>query len=434
MADQIKRQAPELPVQFAWIGSGYDPDHDFSVSVWLKDQIERSGLIGQLTMIEASPDYCALIERSNLFVVSSRLDPLPNVAIDAMLEGTPVLCFAQACGIASLLERQPELHAACVSPYLDCGAMASKTLALLRSPQRLRQLGGITRTQASRWFDMPAYIEALLQLAELSRRELHQETSDLQHLREQWLVDLRFCFPGQRLSELVLHQRYLLSWRNNIRPRKPFPGFHPGINRELQLPAGSRREPLAHWHAQGQPTGPWLALLIQPNSAGSPLPESGQVALHIHVHYPELLAPILQALAHNRVKPDLFVSFSDPVLATIIREALKAYTLQASLHPVPNRGRAIGPMLSELGEHLDGNYAFHGHLHTKKSVLIDAESAKRWRTFLLVNLPREPARQPQAQSRGLDHPLSPEGFTGQGQGSQLVARRPTSLAAERWWR
>ena len=34
---------------------------------------------------------------------------------------------------------------------------------------------------------------------------------------------------------------------------------------------------------------------------------------------------------------------------------------------------------------------------------------------------REPARQPQTQSRRLDHPLLPEGFTGQGQRSQLVA-------------
>jgi hypothetical protein len=35
---------------------------------------------------------------------------------------------------------------------------------------------------------------------------------------------------------------------------------------------------------------------------------------------------------------------------------------------------------------------------------------------------REPAQQPQAQSRRFDHPLLPEGFTGQGQGSQLAPR------------
>jgi lipopolysaccharide biosynthesis protein len=42
--------------------------------------------------------------------------------------------------------------------------------------------------------------------------------------------------------------------------------------------------------------------------------------------------------------------------------------------------------LSELGQHLDQAYAFHGHLHTKKSVLIDGGTAERWREFLLMNL------------------------------------------------
>ena len=175
MADQIRQHAPELPVQFAWIGSGYAPDHDFSVSVWLKDQIERSGLSGTLTMLDESPAYAALIKRSDLFVVSSRLDPLPNVAIDAMLAGTPVLCFAEACGIANLLEQQPLLHSAGVAPYFDCTTMARKAVALLRSPQRLKQLGELTREQANRWFHMPGYIQQLVDLAGVSSSEVRQE-------------------------------------------------------------------------------------------------------------------------------------------------------------------------------------------------------------------------------------------------------------------
>ena len=386
VANQLRHQAPELPVRFAWIGSGYDPDHDFSVSVWLRDQIERSGLSNHLVMLPESPAYTALIERSNLFVVSSRLDPLPNVAIDAMLAGTPVLCFAEACGIANLLEQQPLLHSAGVAPYFDCTAMASKAVALLRSPQRLKQLGAITREQAERWFHMPSYIQELVHLAGLSSSEVRQEQSDLEVLRTEKLVDAEFCFPGQRLSELALHQRYLLSWRSNIRARKPFPGFHPGIYREQQLPAGSRRDPLAHWHQDGQPEGPWQVPLIEPGASGQGVPEAGQVALHIHVFYPELLAPMLERLAHNQVQPDLFLSFSDPGLESAIRQALATHQRQASLHPVPNRGRDIGPLLSELGRHLDRTYTFHGHLHTKKSVLIDGGTAERWREFLLINL------------------------------------------------
>jgi lipopolysaccharide biosynthesis protein len=180
--------------------------------------------------------------------------------------------------------------------------------------------------------------------------------------------------------------RYLLAWRNNIQPRKPFPGFHPGIYREQRLTAGSPRDALAHWHEQGQPKGPWLHPVITPQSPAVQLPAAGEVALHIHVFYPELLAAMLERLSHNQLKPDLFVSYSEPTLEPTIRRTLQQHRLEASLHPVPNRGRDIGPLLSELGLELDRRYSIHGHLHTKKSVLVDGGIAARWRDFLLMNL------------------------------------------------
>ncbi|QNI52684.1 glycosyltransferase/ family 4 [Synechococcus sp. BIOS-E4-1] len=395
MAAEIIQQAPELKVRFAWIGSGYEPDYDFNVSIWLKDQIIRSGLTNHLVMLDESPAYQDLIDRSNLFVVSSRLDPLPNVAIDAMLAGTPVLCFAEACGIANLLEQQPLLHSAGVAPYFNCTAMARKAVALLRSPERMKQLGALSREQARRWFHMPSYIKALIKLAGISRTEVEQEEAELLLLRQKKLVNATFAYPMQRFTERELNQHYLLSWRSNIQARKPFPGFHPGIYREHQLVQGSRRDPLAHWHRKRQPKGPWLVPTIQPRDVIKRLPASSEVALHIHVFYPELLAPILDRLGQSKVKPDLFLSFSDPTIESQICQILHNNQLEASLHPVPNRGRDIGPLLSELGQKLDRDYTIHGHLHTKKSVLIDSSTAARWRDFLLANLLGD-AEQPMA--------------------------------------
>ena len=386
VAALIKQQAPELDVQFAWIGSGYDPDHDLSVSIWLQDQILRSGLEKELTMLDESPAYRALIERSDLFVVSSRLDPLPNVAIDAMQASTPVLCFDNACGIAGLLKEHPPLHEAGVAPYFDCAAMASQAVTLLRSPDRLNQLGRLTKQHADRWFDMPNYIRELIKLAAVSQEEVTTEESDAQVLEQEALVDASFAFPNQPLKPKALHQRYLLSWRSDLRPRKPFPGFHPGIYRNHRLSSDSRRDPLAHWHQQGRPSGPWLVPLIQPGQTLETLPAHNTAALHIHVFYPELLDPILQRLSGNHLQPDLFISFSNAEIEADISRVLKEHQRDASLHRVPNRGRDIGPLLSELGCRLDRDYTIHGHLHTKKSVLIDGGTAARWREFLLANL------------------------------------------------
>jgi len=385
-AQQIRLQAPELQVQFAWIGSGYAPDSDFCVSVWLCDQIARSGLEGSLVMLEESSAYPALVARCDLFLMSSRLDPLPNVAIDAMLKGKPVLCFADACGIGELLEQDPDLHNSCVAPYFDCNSLARKATALLRSPERRNQLGRRTLEHARRWFDMGTYLQQLLALAHSSAAEVNQEEADLAVLLQHRLLHRDFHGTDPRLSDLAMTQRYLLAWRSNIHARKPFPGFHPGIYREQALRAGSHHDPLAHWQQQGRPAGPWQVPVIEPGPVVPGSLPQGAVALHIHVFYPELLAPILERLAHNQIRPDLFLSYSQPELEPAIRQTLAEHGRQASLHPVPNRGRDIGPLLSGLGQQLDRDYAIHGHLHTKKSVLIDGGTAASWRDFLLMNL------------------------------------------------
>jgi glycosyltransferase involved in cell wall biosynthesis len=385
-AQQIRPLVPDLPVRFAWIGSGFAPDRDLAVSVWVQDQIERSGLADQLTMLDESPAYSALVKRSDLFLVTSRLDPLPNVAIDAMFAATPVLCFAEACGLACLLEQQPDLHDACVAPFFDCTGIAQRAAALLRSPERRRLVAQRSLELARTAFHMPSYIRRLLELVRISSTELQQEDADIAVLHQQRLVDRDFHSPGGNLSDLALSQRYLLSWRCNLQPRKPFAGFHPGIYRECALPQGSRRDPLAHWQERQRPPGPWQVPVIRPGPRPTGLPDASQVALHIHVFYPELLAPMLELLAHNQVLPDLFLTFSNPDLEPAIRLALRRGPWPASLHPVPNRGRDIGPLLTELGQHLDNNYCFYGHLHTKRSVLINEDTAGQWRQFLLRNL------------------------------------------------
>ncbi len=385
-AQQIQKIKGDCKICFAWIGSGYAPDHDFNVSAWIKDQIIRSGLDNDLFMLPESPAYSELIRRSNLFIVSSRLDPLPNVAIDAMLEGTPVLCFAEACGIANLFEQEQDLHSSCVASYFDIQDLAHKSIALLQSSQQRKQIGELSRNKAQRWFDMNHYIKALISLGEEAANEVSQEDSDIERLLEENLIDRDFHTTNPKLSDLIMTQRYLLAWRSGFQTRKPCPGFHPGIYREQQSPTISHRDPLAHWHQKGQPPGPWKTHIINPRIPIGPLPSDEQVALHIHVFYPELLDSILQLLNYNSVRPTLFLSFSDPSIQLSLERKLQNYDFKASMHLVPNRGRDIAPLLSELGKDLDRNYLFHGHLHTKKSVLVDGGIAARWRSFLMANL------------------------------------------------
>ena len=71
----------------------------------------------------------------------------------------------------------------------------------------------------------------------------------------------------------------------------------------------------------------------------------------------------------------------------MIKEIAKRNQLNITdLLRVPNKGRDIGPLMSELGHCLDTEYDIYGHIHTKKSVLIGETDAAKWRRFLIDNL------------------------------------------------
>ena len=92
---------------------------DFNVSLWIKDQIEKSGLQNNIFILDHSAEYNHLMQRADIFMVTSRLDPLPNVAIDALVKGTPVMCFEKACGLESLYKEEEVLEEFLLVPYLD---------------------------------------------------------------------------------------------------------------------------------------------------------------------------------------------------------------------------------------------------------------------------------------------------------------------------
>ena len=104
-AAAVAAARPRRPVRFIWIGDGYDAVNDPSYSSYLGEQIERSGLTDTVAIIDAIPDIDSAYALTDVFFLSSRLDPMPNVTIDSAFHGTPVVCFEGASGMAALLAK-----------------------------------------------------------------------------------------------------------------------------------------------------------------------------------------------------------------------------------------------------------------------------------------------------------------------------------------
>jgi lipopolysaccharide biosynthesis protein len=209
--------------------------------------------------------------------------------------------------------------------------------------------------------------------------------------REEGLVMDFFARPGTLFRSVQDAIRlYVRSWATGIDLRKPAPGFHPGVYLELHGVSEEHRDPLADFIREGRPEGPWLSAVISPDR---PAPvrslATPRRALHIHAFHPELLSEIVTRLQGQDLTLDLLISVPSEEAANQIRQVLNPIAhMPCKIHVVPNRGRDIGPLITEFGSLILDRYDIIGHVHTKKSPHIDNPllAAKVWADFLYENL------------------------------------------------
>ncbi len=212
---------------------------------------------------------------------------------------------------------------------------------------------------------------------------------DFQLIRDDGDFDADFFLPpsAPRMPRDAAIEAYLRQPRGDYRNRKPCSGFNPEIyaTEALETPERAFRNPFAHFIEHGKPHGRWLTPLLRP-----PLDDPGssklRIALQVHAYYPELIDDFLECLFTNASRCDLFFSTRGELQARRIRDHMQNYdrgTVQVSI--APNRGRDLGPFLSE-GALLDGSYDLIGHLHFKKSLYGFPGFGEIWRKFLWKNL------------------------------------------------
>ena len=391
----LKSQPGGEKFQFVWIGNGFDPEYfdpqyGPSYSVYLDDQIKRAEIELQLKIIRSTSQIELAYQIADLLVISSRLDPLPNVAIDALLAGRPVLCFEKTTGVADFLIENG-LGDQCVANFLDTNDLARKVKALANSDDLRAHVSERARAAAEKEFDMKMYvsrIEAIAQQAVGNEARVEREVETIL-TSGKFRSDFFKHASVKLLAEEKIVQDYLHRMACGLGVRKPMPGFHPTLYASLQQSEGqASADPFVDFLQKGLPEGPWLQRVIQNGEGRRATPRAARVALHLHAFYADQLPGIINRLNLNASVPDLFISVVTPKLAEQAREAASAYRGRlVDLQITPNMGRDIGPFLTQFGRALCEGYDIVGHLHTKKSAhLTDRGWAEAWNTFLLENL------------------------------------------------
>lgn len=156
--------------RFVWIGGGYDPKGDDSFSMFLRDQLIRAKVADRVVMGHETAEIETAYALSDVLLVPSRLDPLPNVGIDAITAGLPVICFDRATGLAEQLEAAG-VRAQCVADYIDCSDMAAKLLALAASAPLRAEVSSQLRAHARTRLDFSTYAREIAELGLLANAQ-----------------------------------------------------------------------------------------------------------------------------------------------------------------------------------------------------------------------------------------------------------------------
>ena len=163
VASEFNNRNPGVDIEFIWFGDGYRPEHDLTYSVYLKDQINRSGVSNKVSIHSAVSDFESELTRSDVFLLTSRLDPLPNVAIDALCSGLPLICFDEASGFPRLA-KELDLTQITISTFASTREMVSDLERLYQERNNLTSNRETWANKASKVFDFAAYAKALVNL------------------------------------------------------------------------------------------------------------------------------------------------------------------------------------------------------------------------------------------------------------------------------
>jgi glycosyltransferase involved in cell wall biosynthesis len=395
-AATARRLAPHLLFRFVWIGDGYDPVADNGYSSYLAEQIVRSDLPETVALLNPVEDLDPAFASADVFFMCSRLDPQPNVAIEALTRGMPTVCFDGAGGTAEILSADPETRALVV-PYMDAHSAAEVICRLASDPVARAAMVKATARVAASAYDMEAYVRQVDEWGLAAAAALR--TEDLQTLVDAKVIDPDLALPNGAMApgafgveRHVLHQWTVvgtsLDQTSNPHFRRPCAGFHPQVYARAHpdVCGDGGENPLAHWLRAGRPSGRWSRRVFSPLDA---LRESASVRLALHAHFYYVLhaGELAARLAGNVTRCDLFLSTDTNTKAAQLRTAFAGHAGTVNIRVMPNRGRDIGPFLTGFApEIVSGGYDVFGHVHAKQSTGVEAAMGDLWREFLWENL------------------------------------------------
>ncbi|QRZ21196.1 glycosyltransferase [Vibrio sp. sp1] len=379
VASKIKRTY-RGKCKFVWVGAGYEPDKDLQYSVWIENQVEASGLSDDFIFLEHQKDLDNILSITDCFVLTSRLDPFPNVVIDALEADVHVACFDKSTGCAEFLFENNAN--ASIATYLDSEELGQKVSDYLTLPEHeLDAFANVNSSIVKENLCFENYTSSLLSYIEEAKTLVDERAKVERVISQSNLFDSDYTsLSSKKELELELYIKMSLKGISTVNPK---PGFSQAewitkSNNPYQVP-------LYQAIVENNGIDTHECQIITGSCTRKPTIKS---AVHLHLYYPDLADEF--ALYFNCLPPgfDLYVTTCDTQSDDYIAEAFSSCGVnKLTIKHVSNIGRDVAPMFIDLKEELtQSGYDVIGHFHSKKSIETDGNMGNRWRTYLLQNL------------------------------------------------
>jgi hypothetical protein len=373
VAEKLTRLVGEDQVRFIWVGNTGEPEFTGFVN-------ESLNRLRKTVSVEIFPTTNALdelIRDADAFLMTSRHDPLPNVALDAIWHAKPIYYFDDSGGLPEYVERLRDAnlyHLAHMSPRADAAAMVEQLhkdwfSSESESGSRLPTMTSDEITALRNNMSFATYATTIAEAFESALA------------RRQHTLELRSRYSDQ--GEVDAY-KYFYAHAHGVGRMRPEPSFHPGIYAKHSQRDVETVEAYDDYVTLGRPSGPWKSEVITQESHAPIAPPP--TALHMHVYYLDQLSELLDRLESNTFRPDLYITHPYSIATDEIRGPLiEREMLYATIAAVPNRGRDLAALLYSL-QLFDKHYEIIGHVHTKESKdVADRDVVALWKDFLFEN-------------------------------------------------
>ena len=363
--------------KFIWVGGGYNPKEDLGYSVWLENQVKELG--DDFIFLGHQKNLDVILEITDVFALTSRLDPFPNVVIDAMQKDVHIACFKNSTGCVEFLEKNSADSS--ISDYLDTFEMSSQIIDYFNKKEKKKINANIVKEKLN-FLD---YLNFIIDISNKSYNRNIKKEKIVKELIKNNLFDNSYANLDK--DDLIACRFYVETALKGVHLGNPKVGFN---EKEWIDKFGDKniyQVALYEAYLNNKPLKTHNVYSIKNLKERY----NQTFAIHIHLYYTDLAKEFANYLSKLSGVFDILITITKKSenKKDEIEELFKKETLsrEVKVFIVENNGRDVAPFFISLKETiLNSDYEVIGHFHSKKSLAVDNSMGDKWRKFLLDTL------------------------------------------------